>query len=387
MRIAILAHNLRVAGGLSVGRNIVASLGNVAPEHEYMLAIPAGAGYEALSLPPRSEFLTFKRKLGPLGTLWFERHTLPKAIRRFGPDVIWGLGNVGIHHPGCHQAILLHNRHYVAPINLDMPHMRSIKATHAMGRRRLRNVLPHASLIFCQTKAMQSDFLKWSNFQGPIPIMPNGVPPATAVEDNIERPEIFKKLGSKFVLFCLTRYYAHKNLEAFVDLFKQYSDQLKDVVVLVTVAPDHAPKPLAKAFIDAINQPGIREHVINVGPLSFDELPGYFTASDALILPTLIESFTGTYLEAMQFKCPILTSDRDFAHEICDDAAHYFDPLDSGSIRDAIVKLRDDEAFQDDLRERGTRRRAEWVRDWDDIVKEALEEIYKLVNSTNTTKS
>ncbi len=42
------------------------------------------------------------------------------------------------------------------------------------------------------------------------------------------------------------------------------------------------------------------------------ELAGYFCNSNALLLPALLESFSATYLEAMYFGLPILTSNLDF---------------------------------------------------------------------------
>ena len=46
MRIAVLAHNLRDTGGLSVGKNIVHLLPKIAPQHYYLFLIPIGTGYE-----------------------------------------------------------------------------------------------------------------------------------------------------------------------------------------------------------------------------------------------------------------------------------------------------------------------------------------------------
>ena len=40
MRIVLLVHNLRVAGGFPVGRNIVATLGEIAPGHKYLIVVP-----------------------------------------------------------------------------------------------------------------------------------------------------------------------------------------------------------------------------------------------------------------------------------------------------------------------------------------------------------
>ena len=76
--------------------------------------------------------------------------------------------------------------------------------------------------------------------------------------------------------------------------------------------------------------------ISNLGQLTKDEVPRAYKAAKALFMPTLVESFGLIYLEAMQYKCHILTSDRDFARWMCGELAMYFDPLDSISIVDTI---------------------------------------------------
>ena len=86
----------------------------------------------------------------------------------------------------------------------------------------------------------------------------------------------------------------------------------------------------------------------------------------------LLESFTGTYLEAMHFGLPILTSDLDFAHGLCGDAALYFDPHDPHSMRHAIQRIRDDLETRQQLRQRGRARLGSMLNDWDDIANHVI---------------
>ena len=64
-------------------------------------------------------------------------------------------------------------------------------------------------------------------------------------------------------------------------------------------------------------------------------------------MPTLLESFSGTYVEAMYHQIPIFTSDIDFAHDVCKEAAFYFDPLDSNSILSTL-----ENGFQDGIEDK-----------------------------------
>ena len=76
---------------------------------------------------------------------------------------------------------------------------------------------------------------------------------------------------------------------------------------------------------------------INLGPEMMDKVPNLYKACHGLFLPTLLESFSGTYIECMQFQKPIFTSDRDFSKDVCGDCAYYFDPHSPEDIINTIM--------------------------------------------------
>jgi glycosyltransferase involved in cell wall biosynthesis len=98
-----------------------------------------------------------------------------------------------------------------------------------------------------------------------------------------------------------------------------------------------------------------KSRVKNIGPVSSANLPEVYRNADALIHPTLLESYSRTYLEAMHFGLPILTSDRDFARHLCGEAALYFDPLDAASVARAMADIMEDQYLYCRLVEKGRR--------------------------------
>ena len=66
------------------------------------------------------------------------------------------------------------------------------------------------------------------------------------------------------------------------------------------------------------------------------DVPSLYRQCDGLLMPTLLESFSGTYVEAMFHNIPIFTSNFDFARDVCKDGAMYFDPFD---VQDIIGQL------------------------------------------------
>ena len=380
LRVAILAHALRVAGGASVGRNVIAALPRIGDQHEYLLIMPADAGYEGLTPPPHSERRYYRRRRGMLGQWWFENISVPKLVRDFRPDVIWGLGNSGLRRPCAAQAVLLQNAHYAYPPDPRYGDTTRAALVHRLGRRRIRRCLPATQLVFCQTETMARRFRQAYGFKGRTALMPNAVSRMVTAARAAPPPPIFERCQGRFTLLCLTKYYGHKNLGILLALFEQHASQLSDVAVLFTVAGDQ--HPMARDFLKRIARVA-PDNLLNVGPIPQTELAGYYQHSDALILPTLLESFSGTYLEAMHFRRPILTSDLDFARDVCGPAAEYFDPLDPKSIHDAILRLKTSAARRDELVAAGDQRFATHVRSWDEIVADAIGELERLVNKTD----
>ena len=94
--------------------------------------------------------------------------------------------------------------------------------------------------------------------------------------------------------------------------------------------------------------------LLPLGSVDIRECPSLYEQSDFMFLPTLLECFSASYVEAMKTGRPILTSDLPFAREICGEAAAYFDPLSPDSIGEAIFGLANDQKFQRRLVEAGT---------------------------------
>jgi len=372
-RICVLAHNLRTAGGLSVGRNIVATLPQVAPTHGYLMIVPAKCGYPTRRDDGHVTIREVPQTQLP-GRCWFDSLELPRIVRKFGATWIWALGNVGLVRPPCRQAILFHDPHLIYPESEYAFESRWYKIRKRLLRRRLAQCLNATERVFCQTQIARRRFADVFKYPAEkIGICPNALSYLTDESAVGETPEPLKPYADRFKLLVLTKCYGHKNLSGILETYKEFRQQLVDTLCVWTISPDQ--HPIAPGLLEAIRQEGLGDLILNVGPLAQAQLKEYFSACDALLLPTLLESFSGTYIEAMQFERPIITSDLDFAREICGDAAEYVDPLSPASIRDGICRLRDDPEYAAQLVERGRRRMTSFIRTWPDILRSVLDEL------------
>ena len=377
LRIALLAHGLRVAGGVTVGKGLLAALARVAPQYEYYVTIPPGHGYEEIcQVFPHCQVFTYQHRENLFSRLRDERHVIAAKVRAFKPDLVWALGNVGLPRLDCSQALLLHNPHRVYPLRHAGPIGIQARIIRRMRDYHLKKSLPEIDMVLCQTETMRHRFVDRYDYRGRTALCPNAGALKEMTPGTVSRPDIFTGLAGKFVLFCLTKYYPHKNLEGIIDAFSRYREELRDCAVLLTIAPDQGKG--AQRILHAIKGERLEDNIINLGQVSPRELPGYYQHCQGLILPTLLESFSGTYIEAMQFSCPILTSDLDFAREVCGEAALYFDPWNPKAIRDAILRLKNEPALSQKLIRSSGIQLEQFPRSWDEIVLTAMGQLQGL---------
>lgn len=376
MKIALLAHGLHAAGGKSVGVNVLAASARMRPEYDYLSVVPSQDDYMSIRFPTNAEVLPYRLN-GPLHRIYFDTIQLRARVVAFRPDLVWGLGNMGLVRPPCRQAILLHKPQLVYPSNQRPIETICQRVIDRLTQTQFKRSLRRTQIVFCQTEVMRRRFRENFCFKGQVELMPNAVSRiVTEMVDDDAPPEL-ATISRKFKLFTLTRYYAHKNLELIVECFDRFRDEMADVACVLTIAKSQHPG--ARRLLNTIRARGLQDAIVNVGPLPQDRLGSFYRHTDGLLLPTLLESFSGTYLEAMAFERPIITSDLDFAREVCGNAAIYFDPWVPFSLMLAIRQLREEKEISVRLAQAGQMQRTKFECDWDQIVDSAMKAIESCV--------
>lgn len=99
--------------------------------------------------------------------------------------------------------------------------------------------------------------------------------------------------------------------------------------------------------------PEIEEHFVFVGKVDVSQCPSLYQQSDVMFMPTLMECFSATYPESMRMEVPIVTTDLDFAHGLCGDAAVYYESTNPVAAAKAIYQAATDESLRKRLVEFG----------------------------------
>ena len=97
----------------------------------------------------------------------------------------------------------------------------------------------------------------------------------------------------------------------------------------------------------------IKSHFLFLGKIDISECPPLYQKCQVMFMPTLMECFTATYVEAMKMEVPIVTTDLEFARGLCGDAACYYDAIDPKAAAEAIYKVATDKDYAKRLTDEG----------------------------------
>lgn len=140
--------------------------------------------------------------------------------------------------------------------------------------------------------------------------------------------------GSSLKLLFLSKYYAHKNFEILKKVCALIIE--RKLPVQITLTLDEGNK-VDSRLLESLK--AYSSIVSNIGAVRYDRLSEIYRKHHGMFLPTLLESFSGNYIEAMYFEKLIFTSDKDFSREVCGDWANYFDPFSHVEIVDSFQKV------------------------------------------------
>jgi glycosyltransferase involved in cell wall biosynthesis len=352
MRILINASNIRVAGGVTVVYNFLNELQNNYKQHDFLIIGTDAVSYQQFCTS-NIEVKTFSDKLsGWFFRIYVETFILRTTIEQWKPDVIFTMGNLGLK-TKLPQATLFMLPWAIYPEFNRVWQLLSFKERLIY---RLRNILvgkrfKYASIVLPQTKVSETRLLSQYKYIKKINVVPMAYSKIGLKSDFDFK---LKKEAGKHYLLCLTKYYVHKNIEIILECAKIVKKQNLNIVFVITIETNQHEN--AQLLLDQIKSFELDKIIINIGSVKFESVPALFNNCDALFMPTLLESFSATYVDAMFFQKPIFTSNLDFAHEICSDAAIYFDPFNATDIINKIEKTLSNPIYISQLVKNGTTR-------------------------------
>lgn len=125
-----------------------------------------------------------------------------------------------------------------------------------------------------------------------------------------------------------------------------------------------------------------KEHIVFVGSLKISQCPYLYEQSDIMLLPSLMESFSACYPDAMVMRTPVITTDLSFARGSCGEAAVYYDALSPEALGEAIYRVANDPALRQRLVDAGERQLGHF-----DDFRQRVEKLIAILEAQHEDKS
>lgn len=333
MTLLINASNLYVGGGVQVAVSIIQELARL--DVDFLAAISPKVQEQLSTNELKYCFIINKT---PSGILNFKvrrqldqivkDHSINKVFTVFGPSY-WTPKKVK-HAVGFALPWLIYDTRMIYS---------ELKLNQKLKHNLLKIIQPlfykkNADLIFTETDDVNVHVRKLLNFPiDKITTVSNTLNAKLTSIDECDysvKERLPNKNNGDIYLLTISHDYPHKNLKIISELLEKLPSNYKFVLTL------------DKSFLNKI--PEIyHSRVFCIGYVTLNQCPVLYDYCDALFLPTLLECFSASYLEAMYFKKIILTSDRSFAHIVCGDGAVYFEPHDAEDISNKIKNVFNDD--------------------------------------------
>lgn len=207
----------------------------------------------------------------------------------------------------------------------------------------------NAKKIFTISESSKNDIIKYYHIRPE-----NVVVTHLGMKDKQETPVAFdtvqKKfdLPKKYVLFVGT-IQPRKNISRLIDGFAAVAKKHKDVDLVIVGKKGWLYEPI----LEEPAKVGIADRVHFLDFVSDPELAALYTNAICYCLPSLYEGFGLPVLEAMQYGCPVITSNVSSLPEAGGDACLYVDPQRPSDIAKKIVELIESPALRKKLKEKG----------------------------------
>lgn len=141
-------------------------------------------------------------------------------------------------------------------------------------------------------------------------------------------------------LITISSIATHKNLGIMVPMVDYLEGEHPNFNFRFVLTCDKAPFELPEK---------LSHHFVFVGKVDVSECPNLYEQADIMFMPTLMECFTATYPEAMRMEVPIVTTDLEFAHGLCGEAACYYNAVDAKAAAEAIYKVATSKKYAQEL--------------------------------------
>ncbi|MCM4167384.1 hypothetical protein KCTC52924_02966 [Arenibacter antarcticus] len=352
MKLIINTSNIVIGGGIQVSLSFLEALISH-PENEYHIFLSPKISEQLDKSTFQGNFKFYKIPISPSSLLkgFKTRKKLSLLESQINPDLVFTVFGPAYWNPKSLHVSGFANGWCYTPNSIAfnyLPRLARIKSRFLIT---IKNYfIKKSDFLIVETDTAKKNIISHLKIkEDKIFVVGNTFHQVFESHDNIEWNAIIEK-SKCYKLLVLSSFYPHKNLLILNKVVEILREKSHNKFKFFLTIPDDK-------FNEAFPE---NDMIENLGPQNIQDCPGLYKSVDALFLPTLLETFTANYPEAMVMRKPILTSDLDFARELCGDAALYFNPLSVSDITEKIMDLEGDESLKIRLVTAGDKRLKEF---------------------------
>lgn len=334
MKILINASNLKKGGAMQVTNSFLEEIKNYPLHDFYVILSPNLKGeIDLLSYPSNFDFTIYDCDRGLFKNIMNKNKFLDHVESIIKPDCVFSIFGPTYWKPKVPHLVGVGNGWWYNPDspawnNFSFYQRQLKKFKHKL---QIAQLIKEGDFFVVETEDGKKRINKYLNI---------GLSKICVVNNtynqifNKSLPKSFQASSSiDFKLITVSAFYKHKNLGIIPSVVNELQKKgVYNVVFYLTIPHDIFKKEFTR-------HPSIK----NLGAIKIQDLPTIYSKMDAVFLPTLLETFSASYPEAMKMGKPIITSDLSFAHDICGHGAEYFDPFNPIDIAEKIEHIIKDE--------------------------------------------
>lgn len=330
MKILINAVSARAGGGVSYLINLLKLLPEIAPEMHFLAAIPDIKLPEKFEPAENLEIVVIKEASGNIikRYLW-ENSGLVRLCKDWQADLLFCVGNIiPILRPKIPVVVMIQN---IAPLTPRVfkllkrfePIYKSLQMLLLKGLSLF--AIKNADQVISLSEATARLVKKLSNGTNS-EVLYHGI--AKTFHPDAPRPI---KSGQEPYFLYVSNLYVYKGLEYIVEAL-QSDPELPKVFV--------AGSKFDKGYLNWVNQEaakaGVENRLIFLDNIPYNDLPGWYANSLAMVYTSWCENCPNILLESMSCGCPVVSMKIGPMPEICGKTGFYAEPFNGKSLADAM---------------------------------------------------
>jgi len=361
-----------------VALELIKNLQIIDHKNEYFIFVKPDEDSSVLKETPNFKIIELSGGSYPT----WEQIALPKAVKKYGCDVLHCTSNTAPFFTNIPLITILHDIIYMESGYLEI--LKSSASTYQKFGNIYRKlvvprVLKKSKKVITVSHFEKNRIGEFFSIKGnnKLDAIYNGVSehfkPVTNTEE-LQRVKQKYNLPDKYFFF-LGNTDPKKNtkgtLKAFSDFLKQTRSSYKLVML------DYDKTELNKLLVE-IEDTKLINHIILTGYVINTDLPAIYSQCDVFLYPSLRESFGIPMLEAMSCNVPVITSNTSSMPEVSGEAAHIVNPFNPEEITQGLIEIINNQTYRKSLCDKGFERSQQFS--WNNMAKDYLG-LYELVHS------